>query len=112
MSAVIEPSALMSRAFMSDLHDEIEMLEMLSKAISAGACRFNFPPVNLLVRNLRDANIIPPDLAGELLDAIPLLSRAAAGKSEFYEEAAEWVTSRGLGTLVGLKEVYRRAIFH
>jgi hypothetical protein len=96
--------------FMFDLNERIDDLTTLSMAISARADRFIYPPVNALVSALKKAEVIPAELAGELLDAIPLLSRAIAGKSDFYDEAAEWAASRGPAVLAGLKETYQQAV--
>jgi hypothetical protein len=103
-SLVTTPSA-----FMSKLDERISDLTTLSKAVRAGADRYRYPPVNALVDALREAQVIPAELAGELLDAIPLLSRAIAGKSEFCEEASEWAASRGSAVLAELRQTYQRA---
>jgi hypothetical protein len=103
-------SAITPSAFMSELDERTSDLTTLSKAVRAGADRHRYPPVNALVDALREAEVIPAELAGELLDAIPLLSRAIAGKSDFYEEATEWAARRGPVVLAELKQTYQRAI--
>jgi hypothetical protein len=97
-------------AFMSKLDECISDLTMLSKPVEAGVDRYRYPPVNARVDALSKLQVIPAELAGELLDAIPLLSRANAGKSEFYEEASEWAASRGPAVLAELKQAYQRAV--
>jgi hypothetical protein len=105
-----DPLVTTPSAFMLELEQRISELTMLSKAVRADVDRNRFPPVNACVEALREAQVIPAELAGKLFEAIPLLSRAIAGKSEFYEEASKWTVSHGPAVLAELKQTYQRAI--
>jgi hypothetical protein len=96
--------------FMSELDERLADLTLLPVAIRDSVDRLHYPPVNALVSALKESRIISAELAEELLDAIPLLSRAIAGKSEFNEEAHEWAASHGRAVLAALKETYQRTI--